>query len=220
MLFSTSKHNTGRSLILAFGFLVVFTSAAQAGFVPISQPNASYVASTTLLPITADDFDLVSSLSAGGLTATFDTDLVALTTPGTWSSWGSPPNVESSTPRVLWTNGLTSLTVTFNQPVVTFGLEAQPNTSVVSSILASFYQGASLIGEIPLDVDGNAGARLFAAASTTPFDKIVFSSTDDFAIAQIRASVPEPSSLVMLALGAAAVFAAAWARPRDRAAMR
>jgi hypothetical protein len=92
-----------------------------------------------------------------------------------------------------------------------FGVEAQPNTSVVSSILASFYSGANLIGEIPLDVDGNAGARLFAASSTTPFDTIVLNSTDDFAIAQIRlsASVPEPSSLILLFLGFVVVCSAA-----------
>ena len=68
-------------------------------------------------------------------------------------------------------------------------------------MLASFYLGANLIGEIPLDVDGSGGAKLFAASSTTPFDTVVLSSTDDFAIAQVRvgfASVPEPGFLVQL----------------------
>jgi hypothetical protein len=183
--------------------LVLLASPARAGFTPISLPDATYLSSTVPLPITAADFGVVSSLSGGGLTATFDTGLVALTVPATWGSWGAPPNVQSSTPRVLWTNGSTSLTLTLGQQASIFGLEAEPNTSVASSILASFYLGAGLIGEIPLVVNGNGGARLFAASSTTPFDRIVLSSTDDFAIAQVRAAaVPEPGLVPkLIALG-------------------
>ena len=66
-------------------------------------------------------------------------------------------------------------------------------------MLASFFLGTTLIGEIPLDVDGIGGAKLFAASSTDAFDTVVLSSTDDFAIAQIRVqSVPEPGFLVNL----------------------
>ena len=194
-----SRRDPRLVLGLALGLSVALASPARAGFTPILQPDAAYLSSTTALPITAADFDVVSSLSGGGTTATFDTGLVALTVPTTWSSWGSPPDVESSTPPVLWTNGATSLTVTLDVPAFIFGLEAQPNTSVVSSILASFYQGASLLGEISLDVDGNGGARLFAASSTTPIDRIVLTSADDFAIAQVRGqAVPEPGLVPML----------------------
>jgi hypothetical protein len=119
-------------------------------------------------------------------------------------------------PRVLWTNGFTSLQMTLATPALTFGFEAQPNTSVASPILASFYHSGSLVGEIPLDVDGNAGARLFAATtSTDPFDRIVLSSTDDFAIANVRyafaQSVPEPTLPALLAMTFAAL---AFARHR------
>jgi len=195
-----SRREIGRVLGLAFAVLALLASPARAGFTPIPQPNATYLSETVALPITAADFDVVSSLSGGGLTATFDTGLVALTVPTTWGSWGSPPNVQSSTPHVLWTNGVTSLTLTLSEPAFIFGLEAQPNTTVPSAILESFYSGASLIGEIPLVVDGNAGARLFAASSTTSFDRIVLSSTDDFAIAQVRAAaaVPEPGLVTHL----------------------
>jgi hypothetical protein len=200
----SSKPRQGiyRAVIVGLGMLALVTPAVDAGFVPIAQPDAAYLSASTLLPITGADFDLVPSLSTGSFSVTFDTDLVALTVPTTWTSWGSPPDVETATPRVLWTNGATSLTLTFNAPLVLFGLEAQPNTSVVSPITASYFQGANLVGEIPLDVDGSGGARLFAASSTTPFDKVVLSSTDDFAIAQVRfAIVPEPSSLTMMVLG-------------------
>jgi PEP-CTERM motif len=214
LLLSTSRYDASRVLSGAFVVLIVFAPHAAGGFVPISQPDATYVSTTTLLPINAADFDVVSSLSVGGLAVNFDVGLVALTVPSTWGSWGSPPGVESSTPRVLWTNGFTSMTVTLDQPVSIFGVEAQPNTAVVSSMIASFFSGADLLGEIALDVDGNGGARLFAASSTTPFDRIVISSTDDFAIAQIRVGVPEPSTLTLLAVGSVIAVGAATRRGR------
>jgi hypothetical protein len=215
MLLSKPRHETWCAVIFALGVLTLGTPAADAGFVPIAQPDATYLSASTLLPITGADFDLLPSLSTGSFSVTFNIDLVALTVPSTWSSWGAPPIVESSTPRVLWTNGFTSLTLTFSESVGLFGFEAQPNTSVVSPILASFFQGANLVGEIPLDVDGNGGALLFAASSTTPFDKVVISSTDDFAIAQVRAGiVPEPSSLTLFALGSVLAMSAVRKRLR------
>jgi hypothetical protein len=82
-------------------------------------------------------------------------------------------------------------------------------------MLASFFLGATLIGEIPLDVDGKGGARLFAASSTDLFDTIVLSSSDDFAIAQIRvASVPEPGFLTHLCGMAVIGTPAIWFRSR------
>jgi hypothetical protein len=81
-------------------------------------------------------------------------------------------------------------------------------------MVASFFLGATLIGEIPLDVDGNGGARLFAASSTTPFDTVVLSSTDDFAIAQLRAGVPEPGTFAhLIGLGVVGI-PALWLRSR------
>ncbi len=214
---STSRHFTWNVAHIAIVVVVFFTPGAQAGFVAISQPDASYLGQTQLFPITGPDFGVFSSLSSGSSTVSFDTDLVALTVPSTWSTWGSPPDVESSTPRVLWTNGFTSLSATFNAPVHLFGVELQPNTTVTSSVLASFFLGASLIGEIPLDVDGHAGARLFAASSTTPFDSVVFSSTDDFAIAQVRlSSVPEPGVFTMLVSMGVVGIPALWVRSRYR----
>src|SRR5262245_8814039 len=90
MLSLRSDRQALRLLSLLVGVLAARTSAARADFIPIPQPDASYVSSTSLLPITAADFDAVSSLSSGGFTVSFDVDLVALTVPTTWSSWGSP----------------------------------------------------------------------------------------------------------------------------------
>lgn len=84
--------------------------------------------------------------------------------------------------------------MTFSPPLDLFGFEAQPNTALVSTVTASFFSGMTLIGSIVQNVDGSGGARLFAAASTTPFDRVVLSSTDDLAVAQLRAGGPPPTA--------------------------
>lgn len=173
---------------------------AQAQFTPITQPDAGYTGGTTLLDITAPDFDNLSSLSGGGVTVNFSSDLVALTAPDSWGSWGAPPNTESATPRVLWSNGFTDLAFNFSSPVDLFGFEAEPNTLEVSTLVATFFNGATEVGQIPIDVDGNGGARLFAAQTTGQFTRVTLSGSDDFAVAQLRvgnvlANAPEPSAL-------------------------
>lgn len=187
---------------VAAALFLVASAPAQGQLTPIPQPDATYVATTRLLPITEPDFTTLNSLSDSQLTLSFDIDLVALTVPTTWSSWGSPPDTEGSTPRVLWTNGFPSLTITSSDPLTLFGIEAQPNTAFVSPITASFFKGSEFLGEILLDVDGLAGARLFAASSVQSFDTVVVSSTDDFAIAQVRVqAIPEPGGLILSLLG-------------------
>src|SRR5262245_52451550 len=153
MIVTIKRQCAVRFVQVVFVLLVFFTTRAEAGFTPIPQPDATYLGGTTLFPVPGADFDTVSSLALGGFTVSFDSPLAALTTPPSWGSWGSPSDVESATPRVLWTNGANSLTIALSSPVGLFGVEAQPNTSVVSSMLASFFLGITLIGEIPLDVD-------------------------------------------------------------------
>src|SRR5262249_50675258 len=67
---------------------------SRADFTPIAQPNAGYLASPSLLPITAVDFDVMSDVTNGIDTIMFDIPMAALTVPAIWSSWGSPPNTE------------------------------------------------------------------------------------------------------------------------------
>jgi hypothetical protein len=98
-----------------------------------------------------------------------------------------------------------SLQISLALPAFAFGFEAQPNTQVASNITVDFFSLGSLIGSISLDVDGNAGAGLFAATTTTnAFDMIVINGFDDFAIANVRygvVAIPEPSSAALLLLG-------------------
>jgi hypothetical protein len=188
----------------AIGCLALLSGSARADFIPITFPDVAYLSGTSSLGFAAPDFDVVLSLADGTQTASFDVGMVALSVPITWASWGSPPNTESATPRVLWTNGFTSLQISLVLPAFTFGFEAQPNSFALSNLTVEFFSLGSLIGSIALDVDGNAGAALFAATTTTDaFDMIVVSGFDDFAIANLRygsVAVPEPSSAAVLLL--------------------
>jgi hypothetical protein len=206
----THMRKTGWLLPLA---LCAVSLPAHAQFTPIAQPDAAYLGSTTLLPITAPDFDVVSSLSDGTLGISFSPDLVAATVPDTWTTWGAPPDTETAAPRVLWTQGETSLTLSFDNPVGIFGLEAQPNTAGPASITATFLNGGATVGEITLDVDGAAGAKLFAASIDDPFTGVILTAPDTFqdgfAIAQLRygKAVPEPGAVTLLVgAGVAGLF--------------
>jgi hypothetical protein len=194
----------------ALGFVALLSSAARADFIPISLPDASYVSGTSLLGITAPDLTVLTTLSDGTQVAAFDIGMVALSVPTTWGSWAPPPNTESSTPRVLWTNGFTSMEIDLALPSFTFGFEAEPNTLVPSNVTVQFFSLGALVGAISLDVDGSGGARLFAASTTTSaFDMVVITGTDDFAIANLRyaaaAVVPEPGSIALVLLGLGAL---------------
>ena len=210
----------GGALMALFGLASV---PASAQFTPIAQPNAGYIGSTTLLSFADPDFNNLASLGDGTLTVGFSSPLVALTVPTTWATWASPPNTETATPRVLWTDGLTTLDLSFSSGVGIFGLEAQPNTEVPSLITATFFSGAVSLGTIPINVNGNGGARLFAAQTTGLFTRVSLTSTDDFAIARLRygnlvstTAAPEPGTLPLVVLSLGLFYAAGWRRRRQR----
>src|SRR5262249_24067148 len=149
------------------------------------------------------DFDIPTSITDGAQTVNFDIPFALLTVPGTWSAWGSPPDTDSSTPRVLWSIGQTTATLTFLD-ADTFAFELEQN-SAATSFTAELFDGGVSLGSITRNVDANAGARLSAATTTTgAFDSVVITGTDDFAITQVRyaltaQAIPEPASLTMFA---------------------
>lgn len=186
-------------------------SAAQAAFTVIPQPDAAYVAGTSVIDLSSiPDFTPVTSVSLGTQTISFDQELTKRTVPSSWGSWSSPPESESSTPEVLY-NQTALLDIQISEPANTFGFELEPNLFGVFPIKADFYNGASLVGTILQSLEGNAGARLFAATTDSSFTRVLLENTDGlsdgFAIAQIRFgnnSSPVPGPLPLL--GAAAAF--------------
>ncbi len=79
------------------------------------------------------DEALLNSVSNGLLTIAFSSPVRASTVGDDWASWGSPPNTESSTPRVLWSgvddnfNPITTVTFSLGLPVSIFGLKLNPD---------------------------------------------------------------------------------------------
>ena len=157
---------------------------------PIPQPNQIYLDRTSRFELAGPDGTIVNSLADTDCTVTFSPPTVLSSVPDTWQTWASPPDTESPTPRVLWSQGSTQLTMTISPPscsLGTFGFEAEPNPFDVRAMTARFFAGEQEVGSVTRNVDGFAGARLFsAAAARAPFTRVVFSSSTDFAIAQLR----------------------------------
>jgi hypothetical protein len=197
-----------------FGLLAVVPAAVAAGITSIPVPDAGYTSSTTLIPITGNDGDTQTTLGDGNLTITFSTLMQQFTVPGTWTTWGAPPAVESSTPRVLAPADFTvnSVTLTFSEALATFGIEVEPDafSQGFFPVTESFYNGATLLGTIVNSMDGSTAA-LFAANSTTPITSVNitiagnsnFPPGTDPAMAEFRYTVaaPEPGTMFGLATG-------------------
>lgn len=165
------------------------------GITPISSPTAEYISSTSVLPVTVPDNTVITSVTNGIQTVTFSIPLAAGTVPTTWATWNTPPNTESSTPRVLMTNGATNVTLTLAVPASVFGLEVEPNPFSVHTITATFMSGSTIIGTVAQSVDGVAGALLAAGSSDQPITSVQLSSDVDFAIAQIRSGSAQLQAL-------------------------
>ena len=209
-----TNKRTAPSKIAFLAGLLLSIPCANASFIEIPQPDATYTSSTTLIPITGADGDVTSTLSDANLTVTFSTPMQVFTVPTTWSNWGSPPATESSTPKVLSPEDftLTSITLTFSHPLTTFGLEAEPDALAIYGqfpVTLTFFNGATQIGAITRSIDG-ASAALFAATSTTPITSAVLAvggnqavpEGSDPGLAQVRYAladvtppgVPEPAT--------------------------
>jgi hypothetical protein len=194
------------AVIGAFVWLTGANSLWAGSITKIPQPSA-YPPSTTVIDISGlAEGHSFTSISGGGLTVNFNTAMVKLTVPVNWATWNCPPATESCTPPVLWSNGASAVTMNLSSAVHVFGFEAQPNLSDVEPMTAIFFgTGGQFLGDISLDVSGNAGAMLFAAFSSDPIDKVIFSdgAGNDFAIANVSFSqsltpTAEPASILLM----------------------
>lgn len=164
---------------------------AFAQFTVIATPDSTYISGTVAIPITTANGTSLSSVTDGAMAMTLSTGMTAQTVPGGgWSTWNSPPNTESATPRVLARyTSLVTQTITFSQPTLTFGVEIEPNTFGAFSISVDFMNGATTLGTVTRSPNGSSGALLFAAASTTPITSVVITTpagANGFALAQLR----------------------------------
>ncbi|MCK9526491.1 MAG: hypothetical protein M0R49_11280 [Limnochordia bacterium] len=154
---------------------------------PILKPNAAYLAATTLIDISWLPYgSLHNCITDPTLAVNFSTPLEKLgPVPLGWSTWSSPPFSESATPDILVSAEQTTLTMDLSEPVSIFGFELEPNPFATLTYIADFYYGETLVGSINRNVDGDAGARLFALRGDL-IDRVVVSGPDTFAIANLR----------------------------------
>jgi hypothetical protein len=213
------------AICLAVGLVITTAGSSRAGLIQIMDPDAAYQGSSSVIPIAAPDNTDLASLTDGLLTITFSHFREVHTVPnGGWGTWSSPPNSESATPRVLSADNLdpalSSLTLTFNQPLHTFGVEAEGELFDVRTFTATFFNGATPVGSFSRDINGDANARLLAAIATDGdvFTSVAISTDIDFALAQFRygltapAAVPEPGGLTLLGLGVLCLGGYGWRR--------
>lgn len=206
-------------LALIASALAFSPAPATAGFVSILDTDApavaNYLAATTELAIPYGPLAGIGSLTGPDLTISFGSNVKTFKDES-WGNWSGA----SPLPDVLWTTVFAnSITMDFSptSTVTTFGFEAEPGEWALHDITADFYNGLNLLGTILFNVDGNGGARLFAATlddfgadlgNSEKFTRVVVSSDAHFAVGRIRnaatSAVPEPGAIAML-LGASAI---------------
>ena len=201
----------GGAALVAAALMTAPMASATISFV--SQPGDSvfcgvYDVCDHLMPITVSDGTTFTTVTDGTETATFSSALTAGTVPTSWSTWNSPPAVESSTPRVGEDIAATSLTITLSLAVEVFGFELEPNNSGPFQTTVSFFNGATPLGGVTLFPNGSSGALLFAADAGAggPFITSVTitesAGAGGFALANFRDSAtPEPGSLLLMGSG-------------------
>ena len=129
-------------------------------FTPIALPGDTlpngtvYTAGTTNLAsgIPADG-TTTTSLTDGTETVNFSQTMTAATVPaGGWNNWGSPPNTESNTPRVLFNASTDSVTLSLSTPAAAFGVEMETDLNGTNALKSQFFDGANLVGTISQSV--------------------------------------------------------------------
>ena len=170
-------------------------------FTPILQPGGTLPSG---IVYTAGTTNLESDIPANGTTTTALTDgtetvgfsqtMTAATVPASgWSNWGSPPNTESNTPRVLFNASTDSVTLSLSKAAAAFGVEMETDLFGTNNLTAAFYDGASLLGTITQPVTTPSGALLFAASTNQAFTSVVLSTPGGglgIAIAEVRYAPP------------------------------
>jgi len=221
-----------KRLMTAFALASALTLMASMGtlaatFTPISSPNAAYLAATNYIdidPSATSDGSFVNSISDGTQTVYFKVPdgsanyaVQKLTAPGGgWATWSVAPDSQrgpADTLPVFSSNLATEMRFQLATPVNIFGFEAQPDLFALHTMVAKFYDASNnLLGTISRNVNGNAGARLFAAQSDVPIAYVVFSSDVEWAVGAFRYGtlgggpvIPEPGTMLLMGIGGLAI---------------
>jgi PEP-CTERM motif-containing protein len=123
-----------------------------------------------------------------------------------WASWNPGLSVGDD---IYYSGGSTELTLTLPAGRDAFYFYAEPNPFGVFDITATTATGEF----VTIPIDGASGASFFGVYTTAgeTLTSIVVSSTVDFAVAefgehvQAAPTIPEPSSIALLALGGLAL---------------
>jgi hypothetical protein len=155
-----------------------------AHFTPIDDVSGTYLTETNLIDISAFSCgEQLSSVTDGTLTLEFDNDMKKREVGScVWTVWDIYPNVESSTPHMLFSNSQNSVGISLSTPVTTFGFELLTNQFFGPfTIQVEFFSGVNLIGNVTREIFSDpavGGARLFAAKTNASFDYILIQAID------------------------------------------
>ena len=204
----------GALLILAMAIALSLAFATQASglTVAIENPDASYLTRTTKIDFSAlADGTEIKNVTDGNIVASLDASMTKLTQgifPYDAGVWGNPGEVEEPHPSMIFSGAGTTMSMQLNKPVHHFGFESAPMSNGDISYTVTFIvsSGDQIVDTVTRTIpsDSNAwGARLFAVASTTAFDRVDVVINDSgrnmgIFVAQLRYSEDElPSSVTV-----------------------
>jgi hypothetical protein len=161
-------------------------------------PVLAYTRKTCVVNLNAipDDTE-VNSVRGCGMRIRFSVPMSKQTVPdGGWNNWGSPPNTETATPRVMFTQDEHQVVLTFSVRSRIVGVEAEGDSFATHTIDATFRRrSGAKVGTISRDVVTPEGALLFAGKvkgtkKRARIKTLTLETDDDFAIARIRVIRP------------------------------
>ena len=160
---SPPSSNSGTAVTRSVASIAPASASAAAKKV-FKQPTRKYLKKTCVIDLSAlSDFTPVGTLTGCGQTITVTPTAEKRSVPGSWATWGSPPDTESATPHILYTVGSTMLTFDLSTPVKIFGVEAEPNPFEIHDVGEWCYNpDGSPQSHTVRAMSGDAGAKLLA----------------------------------------------------------